>query len=256
LKTLGQTLNSGNETLETSDEQYMQMQVDWYNNTKYKSTNGIDCNKCHNKGDVEYIKNGHIYLRDCECKGGRIAAKRYEEAKSTPTGALTFENYTTNNPHHKRFKQKAIEYTQNFKDTWFFIGGQFGSGKTHLCSAISLEITLNYGVVDKMYWVEDVNDIKGSFDNRYDKMQLFKSSKILFIDDFMKGGASEADIRIAFELLDYRYSRKLPTIISSEYTSAELRQIDGAIYSRVEQMSYGYNFSISKDDGKNMRVRS
>ena len=37
---------------------------------------------------------------------------------------------------HQQMKEIAIDFLNNFKNNWFFIGGQIGSGKTHLCIKI------------------------------------------------------------------------------------------------------------------------
>ena len=62
------------------------------------------------------------------------------------------------------------------------------------------------------------------------------AKRILVIDDLFKNGAADADVRIIFEILNYRYLNRLPIIISSEMVSFELLDIDEAIGSRIREM--------------------
>lgn len=62
------------------------------------------------------------------------------------------------------------------------------------------------------------------------------------------------------EILNERYNLfgKYPkTIISSEYTTAELLKIDEALASRIiERTSGGFAIDIARDIGKNHRLKS
>lgn len=82
-----------------------------------------------------------------------------------------------------------------------------------------------------------------------------KRVKVLYIDDLFKGGApKEADIKLAFEILNYRYAdQKLLTVISSERTIEELLDIDEAVGSRIYERSRGYYLPL--DGMKNWRLK-
>lgn len=66
---------------------------------------------------------------------------------------------------------------------------------------------------------------------------------------------SGADVRLAFEILDYRARNQMLTILSTEWLLPQLRQIDGAIGGRIIQMSKGYAFEIRPDNQKDYRLR-
>ena len=81
-----------------------------------------------------------------------------------------------------------------------------------------------------------------------------KSVKVLYIDDFLKGTATEADRNIAFDLLNARYIKpSLLTIISSEWTISRVLDWDEAIGSRIAERSKGCVLNIT--GSKNYRLK-
>jgi DNA replication protein DnaC len=73
------------------------------------------------------------------------------------------------------------------------------------------------------------------------KIKKLKRVPVLYIDDFFKGGASDADIKLAFEILNARYNdTALRTIISSEIDLDGLMRIDEAIGGRIYERSRGF----------------
>ena len=91
--------------------------------------------------------------------------------------------------------------------------------------------------------------------------------EVLYIDDFFKPVTAEdrdgnlrtvppspADIRIAFEILNYRYINRLPTIISSEWHLSELADMDEATASRIAERCGEYAMVIGRDKKRNHRL--
>lgn len=66
---------------------------------------------------------------------------------------------------------------------------------------------------------------------------------MLYIDDFFKGKVSDGDINLAFTLINARYDRRCRTIISSEWSLAEILNLDEAIGSRIRQRAESYLLS-------------
>ena len=85
-------------------------------------------------------------------------------------------------------------------------------------------------------------------------MQPYKNVLCLYIDDLFKGGASEADIKLAFELIDHRYRNKYITIISTELLPNELIAIDEAVAGRIFEKSKNHRIVIGRDSAKNQRL--
>ena len=69
----------------------------------------------------------------------------------------------------------------------------------------------------------------------------YKRVEVLYIDDFLKGGDTDADIRLAYEILNSRYNdRGLRTILSSEMTPEKLLRRDEALGGRIYERARGY----------------
>ena len=108
-----------------------------------------------------------------------------------------------------------------------------------------------------MQWVSKVREIKEAIKNDYYSEEIikYKTCDVLYIDDLFKGReVSDADIKIAFDILNSRYiDNKKITIISSELTLQELYEIDEACASRITERARGYIFNIGKERSKNFR---
>ena len=95
-------------------------------------------------------------------------------------------------------------------------------------------------------------------------IERYKTSEVLYIDDLFKtadqGGAkvppSSADVRLAFEIVNYRYNNPdLLTIVSTEYYAGQLIDIDEAVGSRIIEKSGGNSFNIAKSRDRNYRLK-
>lgn len=145
--------------------------------------------------------------------------------------------------------------------------GQSGCGKTALCTAICKELLSEGNEVIYMSWLEESGKLKRHInDNDYDLMvDKYKNAEVLFIDDFFKNDNSteptSADIKLANEILNYRYNKSrassslCKTIISSERYMKQLIEYDNAIGGRLVEMSKGYLNEI-KGAEKNYRLRN
>ena len=63
------------------------------------------------------------------------------------------------------------------------------------------------------------------------------------------------EINIAFEIINERYARRKPTIISSEVFLRDLIQLDGALAGRIRERCGGYLSQISNGDERNYRLQ-
>lgn len=225
-------------------------------NELYGELKGDDCPLCKNRGYIAFVDNGSIRTRKCSCMAKREALKLIAQSGlSDSLERCTFEAYTTAKAWQKRAKSVAMDYV-TAPDGWFAATGGVGSGKTHLCTAICGKL-INGGVPTRyMQWRTDAPRLKGMVNCREDYEHMinpFKRVKCLYIDDFLKGTISEADINLAFEILNERYnSDRLITIISSEKSISEIINIDEAIGSRIYERSKKYLIEIEK--GNNQRL--
>jgi DNA replication protein DnaC len=143
------------------------------------------------------------------------------------------------------------------------------SGKnTYLYSNIAGELLCRGKSVRYMLWNDESVRIKAAIHDEFEYAKLIdplKRVSVLYIDDLFKPVQNDTgerkqpnpgDIRLAFELLNFRYIHpNLITIISSEWTMDELQDIDPAIGGRVYQRSKDYCLTISHDESKNYRLR-
>ena len=237
--------------------------VRWYNSSQ-GNLKGYNCTKCKNRGDYCYINNeGYEMYRDCECMQVRrnIANANASGYGDTLKGK-TFENFNTESEWQKSILTKAKQFTFS-KSKWFAILGQSGIGKTHICATIARELLLKGMSVRLMKWVEDSNKLKARVNTptEYDALfDTFKDVEVLVVDDLFKNEPTQADIRLAFELLDYRYVRcksgyNAITIINSEKLFDELTRIDGAIAGRIKEMTGNYLIKVSGKE-KDIRLTS
>lgn len=224
-----------------------------------------NCEKCNNKGIYAYINTaGNFETKVCECMRIRKARERLSESGLLNMAErYTFDNFTATETWQKSIVDAAKSYINNTCGNWFFIGGQVGSGKSHICTAIANELIYNGNDVHYMLWRDDAVPLKANVNNfaEYERrIKPLKTVPVLYIDDFLKtekGKApTPADINIAFEVLNYRYNDPaLTTIISTELLIRDIITIDEAVGSRIYERSKKYQININPDINKNYRLR-
>ena len=266
--------------LETTFEQmsprdYEQFKVDGLNNTvgNRNEEDGYNCKLCKNKGYIIKLKDEpdgsfHTVWADCVCVETRNTIMRMRRSGlKNIIKDYTFEKYNATEPWQKTLKESAMQYAEQ-AEGWFFLGGQSGAGKTHLCTAICREFLLAGRKVIYMLWRDDVVKIKGALksDSEEDYTKLidkYKKAEVLYIDDLFKTGKNPdgvvqkptgADVNVAFEIINYRsMDPNLLTIISSECTEDDLLDIDEALGGRIIEKAK--TISIAKDRARNYRLR-
>lgn len=235
--------------------------IENYNNT-IGVLEHINCEICKNKGNIMFIDdedNSRNYLKKCSCMTERNSIDRFKNSGLEPLRQkYTFSKFNQYNEKTKKLYDKAQDFLKNEdKKDWFFIGGQVGSGKSHLCTAICLQL-LKTKNLKFMEWVKESTTLKSMV---LDELNYTKElgkllyTDVLYIDDFFKGGTNKADLILAFELINYRYNNDLITIISSEKSINEILEIDEAIGSRIYERSYNFNLDIEKDEELNYRLK-
>jgi len=227
----------------------------WRNKKKgnLNEIDGIDCSICNNKGVICDWRHGNYNM--CSCMSRRIAYNRIRASGLDLN--LNFGSYSANYEWQIRIKNEAKSFAQN-PIGWFFIGGQSGSGKTHICNATCIELMKTIPV-KYLTWRLDASRLKMLMkeEDYFSKLQEILDAECLYIDDLFKGTITEADLNLAFVILDYRGRYKKPTIISSEKTINEIWEKDAALGGRINELCrYGgrYPLTIEGED-KNQRAR-
>lgn len=230
-------------------------QIERYN-SKSGDLTGYDCELCHNKGHSLRLIDGREVYEECRCMEIRKSLRQIKlSGLERAIQSKTFATFEEREDWQRRMKEKAVQYAKN-PEGWFIACGQPGSGKTHICTAIAGELLRKGIAVRYMLWREDSVPLKAVTTDKeeyFRRMEPLKKAQCLYIDDLFKGGTSAPDLKLAFELLDYRYRNDLPTILSTEKNLSDLDEIDEGIGSRIREMSQGRRVWIAKDKRKNWR---
>ena len=255
----------GNQVVESYDEKkYEALKVKKYNN-EIGTLKDYDCEKCKNKGFVAFLdENGNFAVKQCGCDKVRNSLSKIRKSGLEDLlQEYTLDKYEATESWQQEIKKRALAFIDDHYKKWFYIGGQVGSGKTFICTAIADEFLKRGKQVVYMKWKEEVVPLKANktdYDEYGKRMDELTNAEVLYIDDLFKTERgkqpSSADIDVAFELLNYRYNNpELITIISSEIMIRDLLSIDEAVGSRIYQRAKEYQVSIAPDIKKNLRLR-
>lgn len=255
-------------TYDINSKEYTERECNVYNSLDGKLT-GYDCTLCKNRGcsyepRFNEISNSWAPVAiECRCMSIRAEiARRQQSGLSKLMKKYTFQNYKADEQWQLDIAKGACNYVRK-PEGWFFIGGQPGSGKTHICTAIVNSLLKKGYSARYMVWTDEITAIKQAATDA-DKyggiIRGLQKSEVLYIDDFFKKPkgytVTGADIDNTFRIINYRYNEELPTIISSELSISKIIEIDEALGSRIAEMSKGSDYFVEKDSTKNYRYRS
>lgn len=262
----------------TADERkaYVQQQCSWYNEEQgnLNAKDGYECAECKNRGfsyvvqESDNVLTGErdfvMAMRNCKCKAVRASIKRMRESGlGDIIERYTFDRYVVTDEWQANIKRAAQMFVRQDHGV-FFIGGQSGCGKTHICTAITSEFMRQRKAAYYMIWAEEVVKLKAvvTESEEYNRMiNRLKNIDVLYIDDFFKPVGDNpkptaADIRLAYEIINHRYnSSKNITVISSERYIQEILEIDEATGGRIAEYAGGYMFNVQRNVARNYRLR-
>lgn len=224
---------------------------------------GYDCPNCLNRGFTTRIdENGFEISVPCSCLKVRASLRAVERSGLKGVlNRLTFDSFIAAEPWQVQLKGAAERFAKNPDGAWFFVGGNPGSGKTHICTAICSEL-LNQGrEVRYFVWPSDIRRLKTLVnDGEYDSVfSDFANADVLYIDDLFKARSDSdltaADISRTFELVNRRDQQadKI-TIFSSERNIQAIIRIDEATGSRIFFRARGTTFDLGRSPARNWRL--
>lgn len=225
---------------------------------------GIRCPVCLGRGDIAFIPEGEerMVIRPCECLPRRRTALRLRQCGMLERSKeCTLPRFRTDTPMQKGMKEAALRYLGDDTGAWFAVCGQSGAGKTHLCTAIFVRLVADRGLEGEyMIWGPALRRIKAElYAGGEALLERYKRAPLLYIDDLFKGEEgkplSDADLRLAFELIDHRYNNRLRTVLSTERTAEQLAQLDQAVAGRIRERCGPYLINIAPEPEKNYRFR-
>jgi DNA replication protein DnaC len=209
-----------------------------------------DCPLCHGIGYLrEDLPPDHPRFGravPCTCLQERLQTRLSERlhrlSRLQQLGHLAFETFNprgrlNNGPEQQESLHRAFNQAKNFADRregWLLLQGGFGCGKTHLAAAIAnatvaLGIpTLYLTVPDLLDWLRaSYDDEQVDFEGRFGEI---RDVALLVMDDFGTQSATPWAQEKLFQILNYRYINRLPTVVT---TNLALEEIEGRLRSRL-----------------------
>ncbi len=208
------------------------------------------CPVCKGAGyvvkDVPFGHPDFARLYPCRCKIEELSAKRLSDLRQlSDLGLLshmTFESFVPEGYGLNQLKQrnlrmayeKARDYAMNPQGWLVFLGG-YGCGKTHLAAAIA-NYRVEHGQAALFVVVPDLLDhlraaysptSPASYDERF---QMIRSAPFLVLDDLGTQSATPWAQEKLYQIFNYRYNARLPTVIT---TNHKLEEIDVRLRSRL-----------------------
>lgn len=206
---------------------------------------GPDCGYCQNR---RYVLDGQGNLKPCpHCSVAQAWKIKALDGFSSRAGAAlkqTFFNFQT------RFNgieddilldclKTAEEFAENPDGRWLILWGERGNGKSHLCGAVANDLiatgtpALFISMPDLLASLKEAMDLQSNTEQESysGRMKLFKTAPVLILDDLGAETGSSWSDGVIFEILDYRYRNRLPTMI---VTNVPLDEFDPRIASRMQ----------------------
>jgi len=203
-------------------------------------------------------------LEPCVCRSGEVARnarqRLYEMSNLDRLSHLTFENFNTKgNPKAEFITPQEIssleeakiasEEFSNSLQGWILLEGAYGCGKTHLAAAIA-NTCVQRGVPTLFITVPDLLDslrfAYGSQETTFEaRFEEIRAADLLVMDDFGTQNATAWAQEKLFQIINYRYINKLPTVIT---TNLILDEIESRIRSRLQDSDFVQHIRIIAPD--------
>ncbi len=233
-----------------------------------KSIGDPNCPHCHGAGYVRMdVPIGHEKfgkLESCVCRAKDVAegarSRLFALSNLDRLSHLTFENFSPlgnkkakfMSPQEAESLHEAFEISEKFAELqtgWLLLEGGYGCGKTHLAAAIANH-SVNHGVPTLFITVPDLLDSlrfayadpETTFEQRFEEI---RNASLLIMDDFGTQNATGWAQEKLFQIINYRYTNKLPTVIT---TNLMLDQIEGRIRSRLQDDGFVNHIKINAPD--------
>ena len=194
----------------------------------------------------------------CKCKEAERKQKRRQQLEQmSDLGAFynkSFESFNSRVAGVQEAYNVANKFARD-PDGWLLFIGPNGCGKTHLAAAIANQ-SLDDGALVLFATVPDLLDhLRAAFaptaTEVYDKLfARMREAEMLVLDDLGAHQSSPWANEKLFQLLNYRYNSRFPTVITANPKG--LQAIDERIYSRL--MDTGLVTKVVFDRARDYRL--
>lgn len=217
----------------------------------YVGENGLlYCGKCNTPKQTRVEVFGEVKTPMCLCKCESEKKEKEEREKRLRNLSRAYRHdcfsdaklmewdFAHDDGESERIINIAKKYVQNFekmhgdgKGILFY--GNVGGGKTYAAACIA------NAVIDRCYTCRMTNfaDIANTVQGMYDGKQKFYDGlmkyDLLVIDDLLAERKTEYMSEIVYNVIDRRYRSGLPLIVTSNLTSAELRNPADVTHQRI-----------------------
>jgi len=214
-----------------------------------RRTDGV-CPVCKGAGYlVKDVPPGHPdfgKLYPCQCKVEELTAKRpmdlWDLSQLGELARMTFESFRPEgvglNAEKRENLRRAYERAKQFAQGatgWLILKGGYGCGKTHLAAAIANHRIANGQPVLFVVTPDLLDHLRAafapastvSFDERFEEV---RNAPLLILDDLGTQSATPWAQEKLYQILNYRYNARLPTVVT---TNRELEEIDLRLRSRL-----------------------
>ena len=223
------------------------------NEPEQRAASGIgdpNCPICHGYGF--YVKDVPVGHPDfgkavvCECARPHIQAKRQRQMNALGSMELlermTFETFHPDGvgltAERRKTVRAAYEAAERFAEDpsgWLLLSGGYGVGKTHLAAAIGNAVIKQGGEALFILAPDLLDHLRSTFapdsPESYDELfDRLKNTPLLILDDLGAESATPWAQEKLFQLLNHRYLRRLPTVIT---TNRPLSALEARIRSRL-----------------------
>jgi len=209
---------------------------------KHRGPGKPDCPTCRGVGwlkrDVEVGHPDFGRAYPCACLADDLARQRLARVRGSSNiaalGDMRFDTFTARAPGNsatsRRSLEGALEAARVFAEEpagWLVLHGGYGCGKTHLAAAI-VNARLAAGGSALFVVVPDLlDDLRATFapgsDTTYDqRFEAVRDAPLLVLDDLGTQAPTAWAGEKLFQLLNHRYSRRLPTVITTNHAPEEL----------------------------------
>ncbi|HSM23362.1 MAG TPA: ATP-binding protein [Anaerolineaceae bacterium] len=153
-------------------------------------------------------------------------------------GTFTLRHHEKLSPEQRKSLEAAFDAANKFAEDprgWLVFFGNYGCGKTHLAAAIG-NYRLAFGEEPIFVVVPDFLDhLRATFNptsnTSYDHLfEQVRTATLLILDDLGTQSATPWAREKLYQIFNYRYNAKLPTVIT---TANELEDMDPRIRSRM-----------------------